>query len=131
MKKFVFISFAVLLIWPIAYIVHSPMVPITLDGKDLWQGGWASEKTGKAGGFECTMVRDGETFSGMVAVTGSPITKGGEISGTIKGDEIQFGFAKDKRGMLKYVGKISKNTMSGTWEIPIIKDHGTWQAKKD
>ena len=131
MKKFALISFAVLLIWPIAYVIYPPNTPIILDAKDLWQGSWTSEKTGMVGGFECTMIRDEGTFSGMVAITGSPITKGGEISGTIKGDEIQFGFAKDKRGMLKYVGKISKSTMSGTWEIPITKDHGSWQARKD
>lgn len=38
---------------------------------------------------------------------------------------------KDKRGELRYFGKIRENTMSGIWKIPAIKDHGMWEAKKE
>jgi len=129
MKKFLFISFVILTLSSIAFFTQPPQTNI-IDRADLWQGEWISEKTGKRGEFAFIMEREGDTFSGKIKISDSPLTKGGNVSGTIQGDEIKFGLAKDKKGMLTYAGKISKDTMSGTWKIPVIKDHGTWYASK-
>jgi hypothetical protein len=59
------------------------------------------------------------------------LTKDGDIKGTIKdNNEIEFGMIKDKRGELRYFGKTNESTMLGTWTIPVIKDHGIWEAQK-
>lgn len=76
------------------------------------------------------LKQEGANITGDIKIGGSPITQGGKISGTIDGNKLEFGLIKDKKGRLKYVGTISENSMSGTWQIPSIKDHGTWQADK-
>ena len=76
-------------------------------------------------------MREDNNVSGKIRIYGSSLTNGGDIKGTINdNNEIEFGMIKDKRGELKYFGKISENTMSGTWTIPVIKDYGIWEAKK-
>ena len=105
--------------------------PISLENAgNFWLGTWASIKTEKTGNFNVLLQQDGDNISGNVKISGSNLTKGGDISGTIKGDKLEFGFVKDKKGELKYLGTISDNIMSGTWDLPVIKDHGTWQAMK-
>ena len=102
----------------------------TLKGYDLWHGTWDSDKTGVKGDFQVSIQKEGTAISGKLKINGSSITKGGDITGTINGDKIEFGLAKDKRGKLIYAGRIKANTMSGIWEVPIIKDRGTWRASK-
>ncbi|MCQ9207110.1 MAG: hypothetical protein NG740_04445 [Omnitrophica bacterium] len=97
---------------------------------DLWQGTWHSFKTDKKGDFRVNLKQAGTDLSGSVEIGGSPVTRGGEIRGTINGNTLEFGLVKDKRGELKYLGTISDNKMYGTWQIPILKDRGTWQATK-
>ena len=125
----VFLILLVLAAIPTYFTMRSPKIDILSDG-NLWQGIWVSEKTGKEGAFQFTMDRNGEEFTGVIAISGSPLTKGGDIKGTIEGDKITFGMGKNKRGKLTYTGTISSNTMLGTWQIPIVKEHGSWQAFK-
>lgn len=102
----------------------------SLNGMDLWEGSWISEKTKKMGDFQVKLLQEGQDIIGNIKIDGSPLTKGGDIKGTINGDKLEFGLVKDKRGELKYSGTISENAMSGTWQILRIKDQGTWQATK-
>lgn len=113
-----------------ARTVATPSVLPSWSRADLWQGTWASEKTRKCGDFQVALEQDGSNITGDIKIGGSSITKGGKISGVIDGNKLEFGLIKDKKGRLKYVGTISENTMSGTWQIPSVKDRGTWQAAK-
>jgi hypothetical protein len=103
----------------------------TMAGMDLWQGNWLSEKTKKSGDFQVVFQKKGSELTGSIRIGGSPLTRGGDIKGTINGDKLEFGLIKDKKGRLKYTGTISEDTMAGIWQIPAIKDHGTWQATKE
>ncbi|MBL7155630.1 MAG: hypothetical protein ISS90_00630 [Candidatus Omnitrophica bacterium] len=129
MKKFILVIFVIIGIFSLVYFVQPNKVKFD-EGADLWNGTWVSEKTAKKGEFEFSLEKAGEAFSGYILISGSPITKGGRINGVIKGNEIKFGLSKNKRGELTYVGTISNNTMLGTWQIPIIKDRGSWEASK-
>ena len=102
----------------------------TINTPDLWQGTWRSLKTNKEGDLRVNLQQVGADISGNVEIGGSPVTRGGEIHGKINGDTLEFGLVKDKKGELKYFGTISDDKMSGTWQIPILKDEGTWQATK-
>lgn len=135
MKKALLIFVTALLVFSVVYFVRLDRLAATgrmaaWKGMDLWQGTWISEKTTKSGDFRVAFKKDGSNLTGNIKISGSPITRGGDIKGTIKGDKLEFGLVRDKRGYLNYVGTISKNTMSGTWEIPAIKDSGTWQATR-
>ena len=112
------------------YLNRPPEMPDIIISSDLWEGSWSSDKTKAHGGFTVNFRERSEIFSGDIRITGSSVTKGGDIKGTIKGNKIEFGLVKDKRGQLKYIGTISGNTMSGIWQIPVIKDQGLWQATK-
>ena len=100
------------------------------NGMDLWQGTWVSEKTKQVGDFKAVFQQDGPNITGNIRIGGSPFTKGGKISGAISGDKLEFGLVKDKKGRLKYSGTVSEDSMSGIWQISILKDRGTWQAVK-
>ena len=116
----------------VSFFVFSKKEPLEEFNGDYWQGIWSSEKTKAKGTFILTIVREGSDISGKIRIYGSSVTKGGDIQGFVKDDnEIEFGMIKDKRGELRYFGKISENTMSGIWKIPVIKDHGMWEAKKE
>ncbi|MGB2706125.1 MAG: hypothetical protein WBC74_04660 [Candidatus Omnitrophota bacterium] len=133
MKKIIILCAFVLPIFMFACFAQRDKADIVeLEGGDLWQGTWASDKTGVKGDFQIELQKEGTAISGRIKISGSPITKGGEVAGTINGDKIEFGLVKDKRGRLKYVGLIKGNTMKGTWEVPLIliKDRGTWQASR-
>ena len=129
MKKIIILFAFILSIFTVIYFIQLNKIDI-LEGYDLWQGTWTSDKTGVKGDFQVSLQKEGTTISGNIRISGSPITKGGSITGTIKGEKIEFGLARDKRGLLKYVGQIKGYTMSGTWEIPLAKEYGTWQASK-
>lgn len=104
--------------------------PGVVSGSELWQGIWSSDKTTARGKIEFAIQRSNTALFGNIVITGSPVTKGGEIIGTIEGDKLEFGLIKDRKGKLKYSGTISEDAMSGTWQIPTIDDYGTWQATK-
>jgi len=130
MKKTLLGLAVLLLIGFVVYSVWSNKTEEVIEG-DFWKGTWLSEKTKVHGTFMMTLILEKGILTGYIRLQGSPITKGGSIKGIIKdNNEIEFGLIKDKRGELKYFGKISKDTMSGTWQISVIKDFGAWEAKK-
>jgi len=135
MKKIILVISVTILVLAVTYFARLDRLAATANvatwaGVDLWQGTWLSEKTAKQGIFHVVLKQEGSNITGSIKIGGSPITKGGKISGTINGDKLEFGLVKDKRGELKYFGTIEEDKMTGTWQIPIIKDHGTWKAIK-
>lgn len=131
MKKYILLATLVLII-VISFFTFNKQDALDELNGDYWQGTWLSEKTKVQGTFILTIVREDSNISGKIRIYGSSITTGGDIKGIIKdNDEIEFGMIKDKRGELRYFGKISENNMSGTWTISVIKDQGIWEAKKE
>lgn len=130
MKKTLLRLIVILLMGFVVYSIWSNKTEEIIEG-DFWRGTWLSEKTKVHGTFTMTLLVEKGILTGYIRIQDSPITKGGSIKGTIKdNNEIEFGLIKDKKGELEYFGKIFKDTMSGTWQIPVIKDFGAWEAKK-
>ena len=130
---FIFVAGTLLLLGKFFILPNLPIgtPPELPDGNyEILYGTWQSDKTDAKGGLKIMLQISGENLSGELKVTNSPITKGGEIAGLLKGDKLEFGFVKDRWGLLKYTGTFRKGSMQGEWEIPLIKDHGTWQAAK-
>ncbi len=130
MKKIVILFACVVLAFAFLYFSYFDR-PVALSGDEIWKGSWVSEKTGAQGAFEAVLLMENTALAGTIKIMNSPLTKGGDIKGTINGDKIEFGLAKDTKGLLKYEGQITKDSMSGIWEIPIVKERGTWQAAKE
>lgn len=140
MRKSLLIALAATVVYAVTHFARLERLDATattmlntatmVNAPNLWQGTWHSLKTDKKGDFRVNLEQAGSDISGNIEISGSPVTRGGEIHGTINGDTLEFGLVKDKRGELKYFGTISDDKMSGTWQIPILKDQGTWQATK-
>lgn len=140
MSRFLLITLAAVVAYAITHFARLERLNATattmvntatmVNAPNLWQGSWHSLKTNKKGDFRVNLKQAGSDISGNIEIDGSSVTRGGEIHGTINGDTLEFGLVKDKRGELKYFGTISDDQMSGTWQIPVLKDQGTWQAIK-
>jgi len=128
MKKSIFIILFLVLL--LGFLKAGYSKTVNLSGGE-WHGTWASNKTKQSGGIQFTLKQHGSEIFGNIIITNSPVTKGGEISGSINGNALEFGLVKDKLGMLKYAGTVSEDSMTGTWEISILKDRGMWQAKQE
>jgi len=135
MKKLIIILVTTAVVLAATYFIRQDRTDATaniapLSGMDLWKGAWTSNKTKAEGDFFVWFRKDGPDISGNIKIGGSPVTKGGEITGTMEGDKLEFGLVKDKKGELQYAGTISEDRMDGTWKIPALKDDGTWHASK-
>ncbi|MDR1988657.1 MAG: hypothetical protein LBQ09_00330 [Acidobacteriaceae bacterium] len=94
-------------------------------------GTWAFDVQTGAGGGTPTIVfkQDGEKLTGHYTGTFGEA----DLTGSVKGAEIQFSFSADMQGMAltsAYKGTIESNTaMKGTLSISQVGD-GTFTAKK-
>ena len=74
------------------------------------------------------------TFSGTGEVTGNTCVRHANLTGTINGANITFGFASAARPVT-FTGILSGSTMSGTWEAVAcgtvqVTLTGTWESTK-
>ena len=70
-------------------------------------------------------TQDGETLTGTYEGTFGSAS----VTGTVKGDMIEFTFGAEGAGEAKYTGKIMGDTMEGTCDYGDVVG-GTWSAKK-
>src|SRR5262245_46584559 len=95
-------------------------------------GKWALEVMTQAGGTttpSVTLKQDGEKLTGHY----SSMTLGeADVTGTIKGQQIQFTFNAEVQGFalaVKYTGAVEGTTMKGTLSLGELGD-GTFTGKK-
>ena len=103
-----------------------------------WTGTWAiSQNFGTAnGGFAMTITQKGSIFSGTTSVTGPTCVRTGNVSGTVTGNTIKFGWVTEVARPVQFEGTVSGSSMSGTWtaiscEPQSIPIDGSWAATKD
>lgn len=126
-----------------AFIVYHDVPPATPTPAETqppagiegtWQGSWSSNTyAGLSGGFRLNFVRNGTKLSGRITITGSRCISGGTITGSLKGNRIQFGAVQGAE-TIGYSGIFSGNAMSGTWNVlqasggECTNDSGPWEA---
>jgi len=137
MKRFVLVSVVLSLICGSYFIFFTEKEKLKTDSNvakvdgDYWEGTWFSEKTKVRGTFAIALTIVDNELIGDIKIKGSSVTKGGSIRGTVDdNNKIEFGLIKGKKGKLRYYGTIYDDSTSGTWQIPVIKDYGVWEAKK-
>jgi hypothetical protein len=96
-------------------------------------GKWALAVTTDAGGTttpSITLKQDGEKITGHYS---SQTLGEAEVTGTIKGQQIEFGFKASVQGFdlqVRYTGTVEANTMKGKISLAELGD-GTFTGKKE
>ena len=103
-----------------------------------WTGTWAiSPNFGTAnGGFTMTITQKGSAFSGTTSVTGPTCVRTGNVSGTVTGNSVKFGWVTEVARPVQFEGTVTGSSMSGTWtaiscEPNSLAIDGSWAATKD
>jgi|SRR5215831_5981215 len=95
-------------------------------------GKWALEVTTQAGGTtrpSVTLKQDGEKLTGHYS---SETLGEAEVTGTVKGQQIEFGFNAEVQGFalqVRYTGTVDGNSMKGKISLGELGD-GTFSGKK-
>jgi hypothetical protein len=95
-------------------------------------GNWVLEVMTQAGGTTMptvTLKQDGEKLTGHYS---SQTLGEANITGTIKGQQIEFGFSTEVQGFalqVRYTGTVNGNTMTGKISLGELGD-GTFTGKK-
>jgi hypothetical protein len=81
------------------------------------------------GTFTIDFEQDGSALSGTISIEGTPCLTGGSISGTVVGNEIEFG-AVEGEVEVDYRGSVAGDTMGGTWSTDCGDAEGEWEAAR-
>jgi hypothetical protein len=116
----------------IVAVVLACGVIATAQGKVDVTGNWVLEVMTQAGGTTMptvTLKQDGEKLTGHYS---SQTLGEANITGTIKGQQIDFGFSTEVQGFalqVRYTGTVNGNTMTGKISLGELGD-GTFTGKK-
>lgn len=96
-----------------------------------WDGTWTSTSDpGVDGTFHIDFTRSGAVLNGSISITDTPCITTGTITGTLDGDNIEFGAVQGTQN-IAYTGTISGSSMSGTYAAPQCGNGtGDWEATK-
>ncbi len=90
-------------------------------------GKWTGKYSGTyQGTFVLVWHESGSTLSGTINL--SSVGGAMAINGTVSGDTIQFGTVGSTA--ITYTGKVSGNSMSGTYQVGNGTGSGSWSANK-
>jgi hypothetical protein len=104
----------------------APVTPTTAAGSNV-SGSWSGRYSGAfTGTFQLSWQQAGIDLSGTITLStqSGPVT----LTGTISGDTIFFGTVGSSQA-ITYSGKVSGNSMSGTYQIGGAPG-GPWSATK-
>ena len=84
------------------------------------------------GDFELAWTLQGGTLRGTITIDGSPCLDGGEITGVLTFDQIDFGVVSGQVEVA-YTGTVDQNgkSMAGTYATSCGDAQGTWEATKE
>lgn len=68
-------------------------------------------------------------MSGTIEISDTPCLTGGSITGTLKGNSIDFGVVSGSY-QVDYKGSVTGDTMTGTYSTDCGNGKGTWEASK-
>ncbi|HEY7401068.1 MAG TPA: hypothetical protein VH989_09245 [Actinomycetota bacterium] len=101
-----------------------------LDLSGTWSGTWTNTTPNNANGsFTIEWVQSGSDLAGTISIAGTPCLDGGDITGEIHGDAIEFG-AVNGQVAVQYEGTLHGDSMSGTYTTKCGDAEGTWKASK-
>jgi hypothetical protein len=96
-----------------------------LAGKGEWQ---SSSGATMRGAWSVTLAQSGTSLEGDITLSGSPFFTGGEVTGTLDGDEVMLGVLTDGQYQATFGGKLVEGKISGEWDFPAIGDRGVWSG---
>ncbi len=104
-------------------LFNGPAVAADLAGNGEWRS-----RSGDAmrGTWSATLVRSGSEISGSIELTGSPLLAGGQVTGSMEGDELVLGVVAEGENEATFKGKLVGGSVSGEWSLPVLTDSGTW-----
>jgi len=109
-----------------AALPTSPVTPTTAARGNV-SGSWSGRYSGAfTGTFQLSWQQAGIDLSGTITLSTQPTPV--TLTGTISGDTIFFGTVGSSQA-ITYSGKVSGNTMSGTYQIDGAPG-GPWSATK-
>lgn len=96
-----------------------------LIGKGEWE---SSSGAAMRGTWTATLLRSGTNLAGDIALSGSPLFAGGEVSGTMEGDAVVLGVLTGGAYQATFKGNLTDGKIAGEWDFPAIGDHGNWSG---
>ena len=96
-----------------------------------WDGTWTSTTDpGLGGDVHLVFTQTGNQIGGEVDVTNTPCVSHGTVTGTLSGNDIQFGAVQAEQ-TVSYTGTLSGSKIAGTYAAPQCGNGaGTWEVTK-
>jgi hypothetical protein len=95
----------------------------------MGSGEWQSNAgTAIRGTWTVTLERTGADLKGTLALTGSMLFSGAEVTGTLDGDQIKFGSVADGERQLTFSATLTEEKVDGQWSCPELNDSGAWSG---
>jgi len=95
----------------------------------LGNGEWQSQSgTAIRGTWSITLERSGDELKGKIALTGSMLFSGGDVTGTWDGNQVILGTLADGEYQATFTGTIVEEKISGEWHCSAINDSGGWSG---
>lgn len=96
-----------------------------LTGEGEWQSGLGDAMRGT---WVATLSRSGTGVEGTISLTGSPLFAGGDVTGTVEGDEVVLGVITEGEHTAMFRGSLTDSKVTGEWDCPTIGDRGVWSG---
>jgi hypothetical protein len=92
-------------------------------------GEWQSESgAAMRGTWTVTLERSGTDLKGTITLTGSMLFSGGELTGTLDGDQLTLGTLADGENQATFSGTLTEEKIAGEWHCAAINDSGAWSG---
>lgn len=113
------------------------VVAIVIAGLLLARPLSAEERTGKGewqslssdairGTWTVSLTKSRTTVKGTLALTGSNVFAGGQVTGTLDASSVALGVVSERGKQASFSGKLDGDVIRGEWEAAVIGDHGVW-----
>jgi len=95
----------------------------------LGNGEWQSQSgAAMRGTWSITLERSGDELKGKIALTGSMLFSGGDVTGTWDDNQVVLGTLADGEHQATFSGTLVDEKISGEWHCPPINDSGAWSG---
>lgn len=104
-------------------LLARPLSAEELTGKGEWQ---SLSSDAISGTWSVSLTKSGTTVKGKLALTGSNVFTGGEVTGTLDAASVALGVVSEQGKQASFSGKLDGDVISGEWQSAVIGDHGVW-----
>jgi len=120
-----------------ATLMYFTVAPVQANLTGTWQGAWGSIPDPLAyGGLSATLTQNGTAVTGTITLTFSPCIAGGNVSGTISGNNLSLSlFVGSQQPLAIFLGTIdaSGNSFAGAYKVYLgacTGDYGVFTANR-